>query len=182
MSQVVLITGCSTGIGRNLAQRRAGAGYTVAATARNLESLDDLQVALKLPLDITQPESIQQAVDCVLQGFGRIDVLVNNAGYAQQGAVEEVSDEQIQKMFEVNVYGALRMIRAVAPVMRQQKSGHIINISSVGGKLVLPANGPYSASKFALEALSDALRYELRPFGIRVALIEPGSIKTANRW
>lgn len=178
MSKVVLVTGCSSGIGRDLAQRLAQSGYLVAATARKVETLDHLSAALKLPLDVTQVESVNHAVDSVLQRFGRIDVLVNNAGYALCGAVEEISDEQVQKLFDVNVYGVLRMIRAVVPGMRQQGSGRIINISSIGGKLVLPANGLYSATKFALEASSNALRLELAPFGIQVVLIEPGGIKT----
>jgi NAD(P)-dependent dehydrogenase (short-subunit alcohol dehydrogenase family) len=178
MSQVVLITGCSTGIGRDLAQRLTRSGYTVVATARNVDSLENVQAALKLPLDVTQPESINQAVERTLQQFGRIDVLVNNAGYAVRGAVEETSVEQAQQMFEVNVFGVMRVIQAVASHMRQHHAGRIINISSIVGKLVTPANGVYSASKFALEALSDALRLELAPFGIRVVLIEPGSIKT----
>jgi NAD(P)-dependent dehydrogenase (short-subunit alcohol dehydrogenase family) len=178
MSKVVLITGCSTGIGRDLAQRMAQAGYCVVATARKAESLEGLQVALKLTLDVTQPESIRMAVECTLQQFGRIDVLVNNAGYAVRGAVEEVPVEQVQQMFDANVFGVMRMIQAVVPHMRRQNGGQIINISSIVGKLVTPANGPYSASKFALEALSDALRLELSPFGIQVVLVEPGSIKT----
>ncbi len=178
MSQVVLITGCSTGIGRDLAQRLAQSGYTVVATARKAENLEGLDVALKLPLDVTQPESIRQAVDCVIQHFGRIDVLVNNAGYAVRGAVEEVPVDQAQQMFDANVFGVMRMIQAVVPHMRQQRAGRIINISSIVGKLVTPANGPYSATKFALEALSDALRLELAPFGIQVVLVEPASIKT----
>lgn len=124
------------------------------------------------------PGPIRQAVDCVLQRFGRIDVLVNNAGYAVRGAIEEVPVEQAQKMFDANVFGAMRMIQAVVPHMRQQKTGRVINISSIVGKLVTPANGTYSATKFALEALSDALRLELAPFGIQVVLVEPGSIKT----
>ena len=178
MSQVVLITGCSTGIGRDLAQRLTQSGYTVVATARKVDCLKDVQAALKLPLDVTQPESINQAVERTLQQFGRIDVLVNNAGYAIRGAVEEIPIEQAQQLFDVNVFGVMRVIQAVAPHMRQYKAGRIINVSSVVGKLVTPANGAYSASKFALEALSDALRLELAPFGIRVVLIEPGSIKT----
>ncbi len=178
MSQIVLITGCSTGIGRDLAQRLTRSGYTVVATARRVKTLDKVEAALKLPLDVTQPESINQAVACTLQQFGRIDVLVNNAGYAVRGAVEETPVEQVRQMFEVNVFGAMQMIQAVAPQMRQQKAGRIINISSIVGKLVTPANGTYSASKFALEALSDALRLELAPFGIQVVLIEPASIKT----
>ena len=178
MSKVVLITGCSTGIGHHLAQRLTQLGYAVVATARKAETLWDIQVALKLPLDVTQPESIHAAVDCVLEHFGRIDVLVNNAGYAVRGAIEELPVEQAQQMFDANVFGVMRMIQAVIPHMRRQRSGRVINISSVTGKLVTPANGAYSATKFALEALSDALRLELAPFGIQVVLVEPGSIKT----
>lgn len=178
MAQVVLITGCSTGIGRDLAQRLTRSGYTVAATARRVEDLDDLAAALKLPLDVTKQDSVDAAVAHTVEPLGRIDVLVNNAGYALFGAVEEISDEQVHAMFDVNVHGVLRMVRAVVPHMRRQKSGRIVNISSIVGKLAVPVNGPYSASKFALEALSDALRLELAPFGIRVVLIEPGSIRT----
>ncbi len=178
MSQVVLITGCSTGIGRDLAGRLSRAGYTVVATARQVETLDGVPAAMRLPLDVTQRESIERAVARVIEHLGRIDVLVNNAGYAVRGAVEEVPVEQAQRMFDANVFGAMRMIQAVLPHMRCQKSGRIINISSVSGKLVTPANGTYSATKFAIEALSDALRLELAPFGIHVVLIEPGSIKT----
>jgi NADP-dependent 3-hydroxy acid dehydrogenase YdfG len=178
MSKVVLITGCSTGIGNDLARRLALYGYTVVASARRAETLANLPCALKLPLDVTQPESINRVVECILQRFGRIDVLVNNAGYAVCGAVEEVPVEQVQRMFDANVFGVMRMIQAVVPHMRRQNEGWIINISSVAGKLVLPVNGTYSATKFALEALSDALRLELEPFGIRVSLIEPGAIKT----
>jgi NAD(P)-dependent dehydrogenase (short-subunit alcohol dehydrogenase family) len=178
MSPVVLITGCSTGIGRDLAQRLTQAGYRVVATARKAETLRDVQAALKLPLDVTHPESICQAVGCILQQFGCIDVLVNNAGYAVRGAVEEVPVEQAQQMFDANVFGVMRMIQAVVPYMRRQKGGRVINISSIVGKLVTPANGTYSATKFALEAMSNALRLELAPFGIQVVLVEPGSIKT----
>jgi len=178
MSQVVLITGCSTGIGRDLAQRLSQAGYSVVASARHVETMEGLDVALKLELDVTQPESINTAVACVIERFGRLDALVNNAGYALRGAVEETPVEQVQKMFDVNLFGVMRLIQAVAPHMRQQKAGRIINISSVVGKLVTPVNGTYAASKFALEAISDALRLELEPFGIQVVLIEPGSIKT----
>jgi len=178
MSHAVLITGCSSGIGRDLAQRLTTSGYTVVATARKAETLDDLPAALKLPLDVTQAESVKQAVDCALQRFGRIDVLVNNAGYALPGAIEEISDEQIHQLFDVNVFGVIRMIRAVVPHMRHQGAGRIINMSSIAGKRAIPVNGTYCATKFALEALSDALRLELAPFGIQVVLIEPGSIKT----
>jgi NAD(P)-dependent dehydrogenase (short-subunit alcohol dehydrogenase family) len=178
MSQVVLITGCSSGIGRELAESLSRAGYSVAATARKVETLAGLPAALKLPLDVTSAGSIKEAVDCTLRRFGRIDVLINNAGYAVRGAVEEVPVEQAQEMFDANLFGVMRMVRAVLPSMRERRGGRIINISSVSGKLVTPANGAYSASKFALEGLSDALRLELLPFGIQVVLIEPGSIKT----
>jgi len=178
MSKVVLITGCSTGIGRHLAQQLTQLGYTVVATARKVESLDDLSVALRLRLDVTQSDSVNQAVAHTLQQFGRIDVLINNAGYTMLGALEEVSAKQTQQVFDVNVFGALRMIRAVVTHMRKQQSGRIINISSIAGKLSTPVNGTYSATKFALEALSDALHMELAPFGIQVVLIEPGAIKT----
>lgn len=178
MADVVLITGCSSGIGRDLAQRLSRAGYCVVATARNLESLDGLEVSLKLVLDVTDEDSVSAAVNRTLQQFGKIDVLVNNAGYAVQGALEEVPGEQVRQMFDVNVFGVLRMIRAVVPQMRKQRSGCIINISSISGRLSTPANGVYSASKFALEGLSDALRLELEPFGVRVVVVEPGAIRT----
>jgi NAD(P)-dependent dehydrogenase (short-subunit alcohol dehydrogenase family) len=178
MSHVVLITGCSSGIGRDLALRLGQAGYQVVATARKEETLRDLPAALCLPLDVSQPESIQQAVDRTIERFGRIDVLVNNAGYSVAGAVEEVSVEKVEQMFATNVFGVMRMVQAVAPLMRAQKSGRIINISSIVGKLTTPLNGAYSASKFALEGLSNALRMELLPFGVQVVLVEPGSIKT----
>lgn len=179
MSKVVLITGCSTGIGRDLAEHLTQSGYVVVATARNVEALANLPAALKLPLDVTQTDSVHSAVARTLQQFGRIDVLINNAGYALPGALEEISEEQTQQIFEVNVFGALRMIRAVAPHMRQQRSGRVINVSSLAGRLSTPANGAYSATKFALEALSDALRLELAPFGIQVIVVEPGAIQTS---
>jgi len=178
MSKVVLITGCSTGIGRHLAQRLTQSGYTVVATARKVETLEDLSATLKLPLDVTQSDSVNTAIARTLQQFGRIDVLINNAGYTMLGALEEISEEQTLQVFDVNVFGALRMIRAVVPYMRRQRTGRIINISSIAGKLSTPVNGTYSATKFALEALSDALHLELAPFGIQVVLVEPGAIRT----
>lgn len=178
MSKVVLITGCSTGIGRDLAQRLTRSGYTVVATARKVETLNDLECTLKLPLDVTHLDSVTNAVAETLKQFGCIDVLVNNAGYAIRGVLEETPLEQAQQVFDVNVFGVLRMIRAVVPHMREQKAGCIINISSIAGKLSTPVNGIYSASKFALEALSDALRIEVVPFGVQVVSIEPGAIKT----
>lgn len=177
-AQTVLITGCSTGIGQDLARRLAHAGYVVIATARNPETLADLPVALQLPLDVTDPVSVTSATEEVIRHFGHLDILVNNAGYAVRGAVDEVPDQQVTQMFDVNVFGVIRMIRAVVPSMRRQAYGRIVNIGSIAGKLVLPVNGTYSATKFALEALSDAARLELAPFGIQVVLIEPGNIGT----
>lgn len=177
-AKTVLITGCSSGVGRDLAQRLAQAGYSVVATARHPETLHDLPVALALPLDVTDPASVATATSEVIRRFGRIDVLVNNAGYALRGALEEVPIEDAQAMFDVNVFGVLRLIRAVGPQMRRQGRGRIINISSIAGKCSTPGNGTYSATKFAIEALSDALRWELAPFGIQVVIIEPGSIST----
>ncbi|MGZ3678226.1 MAG: SDR family oxidoreductase [Ktedonobacterales bacterium] len=176
--KTVLITGCSTGIGHDLARRLAQASYTVIATARHPETLHDLPVALALPLDVTDPASVASATDAVLRRFGRIDVLVNNAGYALRGALEEVPVDDVQALFDVNVFGVLRMIQAVVPRMRRQGSGRIVNISSIAGKCSTPVNGTYAATKFAVEALSDALRWELAPFGIQVVIIEPGSIST----
>lgn len=177
-SKVALITGCSRGIGRDLAQRMAEAGYAVVATARKVETLDGLDVALKLPLDVTIEESARDAVAAVRDRFGRIDVLVNNAGVSTQAAIEELSEEALRSMFDVNVMGTARMLRLVAPAMRQQGSGDIVNISSLVGRMAMPINGGYSATKFAVEALSDAARQELSPFGVRVIVVEPGSIGT----
>lgn len=178
ISKVVLITGCSSGIGRELAEKLSKNGYTVVATARCLNDIENLNVALKLPLDVTNNESIVGAVNKAIQHFGKIDVLINNAGYAFRSTVEEISDENIEHMFNVNVYGIIRMIRAVVPYMREKRSGKIINISSIAGKMVLPVSGAYCASKFATEALSDALRLELSAFGISVIIVEPGNIQT----
>lgn len=178
MSKVVLITGCSTGIGRDLSRSLVESGYSVVATARKLEAISDLPAALKVQLDVTQPNSIRFAINTIIERFGRIDVLVNNAGYAQVGAIEDISDEQMQRMYDVNVFGVMRMVRAVAPYMRSQGYGKIINISSIAGKMVTPVNGTYSSSKFALEAISDAMRLELEQFNIQVVLVEPGAIKT----
>jgi NADP-dependent 3-hydroxy acid dehydrogenase YdfG len=178
MSKIVLITGCSTGIGRDLAERLTQSGYTVVATARRGESMEGLQAALKIPLDVTQSGSIDQAVATVIKQYGQIDVLVNNAGYAIRGVIEEAPIQKVQQMYDVNVFGVLRVIQAVAPHMRKKGAGRIINISSIAGKLSTPTNGTYSSTKFALEALSDALRLELAPFCIQVVLVEPGAIKT----
>jgi NAD(P)-dependent dehydrogenase (short-subunit alcohol dehydrogenase family) len=180
-ASVVLVTGCSSGIGREAARHLAGLGHTVYATARRVADLADLAAAggvTTLPLDVTDEASMRRAVDAVEAAHGRIDVLVNNAGYSQSGAVESVPLAMTRAQFETNVFGPLRLIQLVLPGMRRRGAGRIVNVSSMGGRLVFPGGGVYHASKYALEALSDALRHELRPFGIAVVLIEPGLIKT----
>lgn len=176
----VLITGCSSGIGRETALHLAKAGHTVYATARRAESLEGLEEAGCRPLllDVTSQESASLAVATVQEAHGCVDVLVNNAGYGQSGAIEAVSLDEVRRQFETNVLGYLRMAQLVLPAMRRKGAGRIINLSSVAGRVVMPGSGVYSASKFAIEALSDALRYEVREFGIHVVVIEPGPIRT----
>jgi NADP-dependent 3-hydroxy acid dehydrogenase YdfG len=175
---VVLITGCSTGIGRELCEVLSEEGYTVIATARNIESIKDLRASLRLPLDVTQKTSIEAALKEVIARFQKIDILINNAGYAIRGALEEISEEAIKKMFDVNVFGITNMIKAVIPEMRKNHFGKIINIGSISGKFSQPVNGAYCASKHAVEALSDALRLELYNQNIQVTVIEPGPVRT----
>lgn len=176
----VLITGCSTGIGRAAALRLADAGWKVYATARNPGSLDDLRAAgcETLPLDVCDEDSMRQAVSAIEVECGSVGALVNNAGYSQSGAVESVSLEDARAQFETNVFGLSRLTQLVLPKMREAGAGRILNISSMGGKLVIPGGGWYHATKHAVEALSDALRYEVAPFGVDVVVIEPGAIKT----
>ncbi len=178
--KVVLITGASSGIGYEAAQRLARRGCKVYAAARRMELMEPLRKEGIVPvrLDVCDQESMQQCVDTVLQAEGRIDVLVNNAGYGYFGAVENVSDAEARRQLEVNVFGLAAMCRLVIPVMRKQGSGRIVNTSSIAGLVVLPFGGWYHVSKYSVEALSDALRMELRPFGIAVSMVEPGGIKT----
>lgn len=176
----VLITGCSSGIGAATAARLAGSGYDVWATARRPETLADLEAAgcRTVALDVTDEASMTAAVDAVLAGSGRIDALVNNAGYSQSGAVESLDLDDVRRQFETNVFGLLRLTQLVLPTMREQRSGTIVNIGSMGGKLTFPGGGAYHATKYAVEALSDALRFEVSGFGVRVVLVEPGLITT----
>jgi NAD(P)-dependent dehydrogenase (short-subunit alcohol dehydrogenase family) len=179
--QAVLITGCSSGIGRATALEAASRGHRVFATARDragLEELAGLSGIGALPLDVTDPESIRRAVEAAAARTGRIDALVNNAGYAQYGAVEDVSPEEWRRQFDVNLFGAIEVTRAVLPAMRQARGGTIVNVSSIAGKIAIPFAAPYCASKHSLEAVSDALRVEVSPFGIRVVVIEAGPITT----
>src|SRR4051812_2118287 len=176
-ARTVLITGCSSGIGRATAERLAGNGYTVYATARRPESIDDLAAkgCKTLALDVTDEGSMKAAVAEV----GTVDALVNNAGYSQSGAAESVRMDDVRKQFETNVFGLLRMCQLVLPGMREQGFGRIVNISSMGGKVVFPGGGLYHATKFAVEALSDAMRFEVEGFGVGVAIVEPGLIRTS---
>jgi NADP-dependent 3-hydroxy acid dehydrogenase YdfG len=180
VSKAVLITGCSTGIGRATAERLAGHGWTVYATARRPESISDLEAkgCKTLALDVTDEASMQAAVRAVEEAEGAVGVLINNAGYSQSGAVESVPMDKVRKQFETNVFGLVRMTQLVLPGMRRQKWGRIVNLSSMGGKLVFPGGGYYHATKYAVEAISDALRYEVKGFGVDVVLIEPGLIVT----
>jgi len=179
-SKAVLITGCSTGIGRATALRLARAGHTVYASARRAESIGDLERegCRVLALDVCDEPSMRAAVDEVERREGAVRALVNNAGYGSEGPLEEVPMEEIRRQFETNVFGLIRMTQLVLPGMRRQGSGRIVNLSSMGGRMTLPGGGVYHATKYAVEALSDALRFEVRGFGIDVVVIEPGAIKT----
>ncbi len=178
--RTILITGCSSGIGRAAAVRLAQRGHRVIATARQPETLRDLERDnLKITAcDVSDEVSMQQAVAFAHDTFGPIDVLVNNAGYGLTGPVETVPVDEARRQFEVNVFGAMRLAQLVLPEMRRSGWGRIINISSVGGRIALPVAGWYSASKFALEALSDALRVEVGPLGVSVVSILPGPVRT----
>jgi len=182
-TRVWLITGSSTGFGRMLAEAVLDQGETVVLTARNPQQVEDLTAkfparTLAARLDVTNPTEVREVVKVAIATFGRIDVLVNNAGYGTLGAIEEVSDEDIRRQFDTNVFGALDLTRAVLPHMRQQRSGHIINFSSVGGFVSFPGSGIYCSTKFALEGISEALAQEVAPFGIKVIIVEPGAFRT----
>ncbi|MGB2711707.1 MAG: SDR family NAD(P)-dependent oxidoreductase [Conexibacter sp.] len=180
VSKVVLITGCSSGIGRATARRLAGHSWTVYATARRPESIADLEAAgcRTLALDVTDEDSMVAAVRQVEETHGAVGVLINNAGYSQSGAIETVPLDAVRRQFETNVFGLVRLTQLVLPKMRNQRWGKIVNLGSMGGKLVFPGGGHYHATKHALEAISDALRFEVRGFGIDVILLEPGLITT----
>jgi NAD(P)-dependent dehydrogenase (short-subunit alcohol dehydrogenase family) len=179
-SRAVLITGCSSGIGAATAAHLADKGWTVYATARRVETLADLEAkgCRTLALDVTDEASCRAAVETVEAAEGAVGVLVNNAGYSQSGAVESVPDERVRAQFDTNVFGLLTMCRLVLPKMREQGWGKIVNVSSMGGRLTFPGGGVYHASKYAVEALSDAMRFELKGFGVDVIIIEPGIIRT----
>jgi NAD(P)-dependent dehydrogenase (short-subunit alcohol dehydrogenase family) len=178
--RVALVTGASSGIGAATARRLATMGYVVYGAARREERLEPLVAEGVRPLvmDVTDDDSRRAGITRIVAEAGRIDVLVNNAGYGSYGAVEEVPAEEIRAQFDVNVFGAAELIKLVLPAMRARGSGTIINITSMGGRLYTPFGGWYHATKYAMEALSDCLRMEVAPFGIDVAVIEPGAIRT----
>jgi NAD(P)-dependent dehydrogenase (short-subunit alcohol dehydrogenase family) len=180
-SRAVLVTGCSSGIGRATAERLAAEGWTVYATARRPETLRDLEArgCRTLVLDVTDEASMQAAVAAIEGEHGAVGALVNNAGYSQSGAIETVPIEKVREQFETNVFGLVRLCQLVLPAMRRARAGKIVNLSSMGGKLVFPGGGIYHATKYAVEAISDALRFEVKGFGIDVIVIEPGLIRTS---
>ncbi len=182
MAKIILITGASSGIGEETVRRLMTAGYTVYAGARRLDRMKPLADAGAhlLALDLTDDASMAAVVNTVMQETGRIDVLINNAGYGSYGALEDVPLEEARRQFEVNIFGLARLTQLVLPTMRAQRSGRIINVSSIGGKFGEPFGAWYHATKFALEGLSDSLRMELYPFGIDVVVIQPGA--THSEW
>ncbi|MCU0265275.1 MAG: SDR family NAD(P)-dependent oxidoreductase [Actinomycetia bacterium] len=180
-STAAVVTGCSSGIGRAVALRLAAAGYPVYATARRVDTLADLADAglPTLPLDVDDEASMVAAVDRVVADHGAVGVLVNNAGFALQGTVEETSLDDVRRQFETNVFGLVRLTQLVLPGMRDQGFGRVVNIGSMGGRFTFPGGGFYHASKHALEAVSDALRLEVEAFGVRVSLVQPGPVRSA---
>ena len=178
--QVILITGASSGIGYEAAEALAKRGHKVYGAARRTEKIAPLEPLGVVPvrMDVTDEKSLQEGVESILEKEGRIDILINNAGYGSFGAIETVPIEEARRQLEVNVFGMARLTQLVLPGMRANRHGRIINISSLAGKMTLPFGGWYNISKYSVEAFSDALRMETRPFGIKVSIIEPGGIKT----
>lgn len=178
--KVTLVTGASAGIGKAIARRLLADGWTVYGAARRVERMADLEGegARVLSLDVTDDESMRSAVEALLLDEGRIDALINSAGYGSYGALEEVDLDEARRQFEVNVFGLIRMTQLVLPTMRDQGSGTVVNVSSMGGRIWMPIGGWYHATKHALEVLSDTLRLEVRRFGIDVVVIQPGAIES----
>ena len=181
--KVWFITGCSTGFGRELAKMVLDRGYPAVVTARDPAKAEDIvkgreNRALVLELDVTNPVEVEAATKSAEKRFGRIDVLVNNAGIGYFAAVEESDEQEVRRMFEINFFGLSRMTRAVLPIMRRQRSGHIVNISSIGGLKSFPALAYYHATKFAVEGFSESLAIEVAPLGIKVTLVEPSGFRT----
>ena len=183
MEKVWFITGCSTGFGRELAKEVLANGYSAVVAARNTDDVKDIveaytQTAMMVRLDVTVATDIAAAVDAAVKKFGRIDVLVNNAGIGYFGAIEESEDDAVRKMFEINFFGLAKMTQEVLPVMRKQRSGHIVNIASIGGLRAFPGVGFYNATKFAVDGFSEALSKETAPLGIKVTIVAPSGFRT----
>lgn len=183
MKKVWLITGCSTGFGRELATEVLAKGYNAAVAARNTEDIKDIvaaypETALAVQLDVTIAADITAAVNSTIQKFGQIDVLVNNAGIGYFGAVEESEEDEVRRMFEINFFGLAKMTQEVLPFMRKQRSGHILNVASIGGLRSFPAVGFYNATKYAVDGLSEALSKETAHLGIKVTVIAPSGFRT----
>ena len=181
MKKTILITGASSGFGRETAKLFQQKGWNVIATMRSPEKETELTTISNIfvsKLDVTDKQSIQDAVTAGTERFGKIDVLVNNAGYGALGALEGATEEQIKQQFDVNLFGLIDVIKAVLPGMRQQRSGTIINVSSVGGRITFPFSSLYHATKFAVEGLTESMQYELNPLGIHLKIVEPGGYKT----
>ena len=178
--KTALVTGASSGIGESTVRQLLTAGATVYAAARRVEKMKSLERegARIMTLDITQEESILKAVETIQSESGRLDILINNAGYGSYGALEDVPMDEARRQFEVNIFGLARLTQLTIPLMREKAFGRIVNISSIGGKMCTPFGGWYHATKHALEGLSDSLRLEVRPFGIDVVVVEPGGIAT----
>lgn len=183
MKKVWLITGCSTGFGRELAKEVLAMGYNAAVAARNTDDVKDIterysQTAIAVKLDVTMATDIAAAVNTTVEKFGHIDVLVNNAGIGYFGAIEESEDAAVRRMFEINFFGLAKMTQQVLPIMRKQRSGHIVNISSIGGLRSFPGVGFYNATKFAVDGLSESLAKEMAPLGIKVTIVAPSGFRT----
>ncbi|MEU7742478.1 SDR family NAD(P)-dependent oxidoreductase [Nonomuraea sp. NPDC049158] len=185
MTKVWFVTGSSRGLGRSFVEAALSRGDKVAATARKAESLDDLVAAygdavLPLAMDVTDKAAVLESVRRAKEHFGRLDVIVNNAGYAQVGAVEELTEHQLRDQLETNLFGAVWVVQAALPYLREQRSGHIIQLSSAAGLIAMPLGGAYHASKWALEGLNEALAGEVAGFGVKVTIIEPGGFATRS--
>ena len=183
MSKVWFITGCSTGFGRELATYTASLGNNVVVAARNTEDVKDIISAypentLAVKLDVTKPDQIKEAVNAAVAKWGTVDVLVNNAGIGYFGAIEESEEDEVRRMFEINFFGLAKMTQEVLPLMRKQRSGHIVNIASIGGLRSFPAVGFYNATKYAVDGLSEALSKETAPLGIKVTIVAPSGFRT----
>lgn len=183
MSKVWLITGCSTGFGRELAKEVLASGYRAAVAARNTDDVKDItdaypDTAIPVKLDVTKADDISAAVTQITEKFGQIDVLVNNAGIGYFGAIEESEEEEVRRMFEINFFGLANVTKAVLPLLRKQRNGHILNVASIGGLVGFPAVGFYNATKFAVDGYSESLSKELAPLGIKVTVIAPSGFRT----